>query len=389
QDAAGAADAPAAAAGGAPAAAPGNAASSVVPPPKPKPPSADAAPVAPPAAATAGGAPASAEKTIVLPPEEPPPARAAPPALPETNLPDRLDATATADPTPPQKPGAGTDWAPIAIGIVVIGLIVGILFAARKLLRPAPLPAASGLSPPRDDVAELTRNRLDRLERSLGGLERLIEDLQRGQLNIERRLAAMQSTAPAPVHAPAWPAAAAAPPPAAATGGLWRQDVAPPQPSPFPAPSPAPWPGPVPPPPAPRAAPVPVQRGRPAWLPRFRAILEHPAIQDYSEWATAVQARGVRLESDGQVYPEGDATSTILAMVTDEQGRWLIPGGELVAEFATRYQEALTLRRHVEAAFDLDTDGGGLLKLVEPAQLDSADAGGRIAVKGRLGGLRG
>ena len=122
----------------------------------------------------------------------------------------------------------------------------------------------------------------------------------------------------------------------------------------------------------------------------YRAMLAQPTIQAFNSWARTYGAADALVDADGTVRPGGERAAGMLVEVRIGPDRALLfPGGDVVAEFSTRYATLLAARAPLGAAFEMSVDGGGRLALLAPAMAAMADGEWRLAERGHLGGFTG
>lgn len=166
-----------------------------------------------------------------------------------------------------------------------------------------------------------------------------------------------------------------------------RQSTALPLTPPLPTPQPFAFAPPAPTPPAEPPPPDPGQRSA-AVLARYRELLPQPQRAEINRWADELGGVSVEVGDDGHFrrLPR-EAGGLLVAVPIDDATAIVVPGGRLVVDFSTSYTSTLALRPLIKETFGLVTDGGGVMRLVEPALAVFDGDGWRLTKPGCISGL--
>lgn len=121
----------------------------------------------------------------------------------------------------------------------------------------------------------------------------------------------------------------------------------------------------------------------------YRKLIAQPRKADIKRWIDEQGGELCEVVDDGSFQTSRDGTGLLVMITLDETRALILPGGRLVVDFATNFANPLSLRSVTRQTFDLEPDGTGVLRLVEPAQAEYRDGAWRLANAGRLAGLTG
>ena len=120
----------------------------------------------------------------------------------------------------------------------------------------------------------------------------------------------------------------------------------------------------------------------------YRTLIAQPRKGEIARWFEDVGGVGCEIGDDDsfQLVGRGDGARLMLVPMT-ESVAMVLPSPLMVADFPTSFADVLTARTVVRRSFDLDADGSGALRLVEPAQAVLREGTWRLRQPGRLAGL--
>ncbi|MFK3889752.1 hypothetical protein [Sphingomonas sp. NPDC079357] len=120
----------------------------------------------------------------------------------------------------------------------------------------------------------------------------------------------------------------------------------------------------------------------------YRTLIAQPRKTEINRWIETAGGQGCELDEDGsfQTVARDDAPLLILVPLTDRLAV-VVPSARLVLDFATSFADSLALRPALRQSFELDADGSGMLRLIEPAIAVRTERTWRIKMPGRLAGL--
>lgn len=121
----------------------------------------------------------------------------------------------------------------------------------------------------------------------------------------------------------------------------------------------------------------------------YRRLIAQPRKADIKRWIDEQGGELCEVIEDGSFQTSRDGTGLLVMIALDETNALILPGGRLVVDFATNFANPLSLRSVTRQSFDLETDGTGVLRLLEPALAEYRDGAWRLAGAGRLAGLTG
>lgn len=120
----------------------------------------------------------------------------------------------------------------------------------------------------------------------------------------------------------------------------------------------------------------------------YRTLIAQPRKGEIARWFEDVGGVGCEIGDDDafQLVGRGDGARLMLVPMT-ENTAMVLPSPLMVADFPVSFADVLTARTVVRRGFDLDADGSGALRLVEPAEAVLREGIWRLRKPGRLAGL--
>lgn len=121
----------------------------------------------------------------------------------------------------------------------------------------------------------------------------------------------------------------------------------------------------------------------------YRKLIAQPRKADIKRWIDGQRGEPCEVLEDGSFQTSRDGSGLLVKIELDDARALILPGGRLVVDFATNFANPLSLRSVTRQTFDLEPDGTGVLRIVEPAYAEYHGGAWRLASAGRLAGLTG
>lgn len=120
----------------------------------------------------------------------------------------------------------------------------------------------------------------------------------------------------------------------------------------------------------------------------YRELIARPRKNDIVRWFEEAGGLPCEATDEGlfQLVERGEGARLTLLPLTDRFAL-VLPSALMVVDFPTSFADVLSARAAVRQTFDLDADGSGTLRLVQPALAMLADGVWRLKTSGRLAGL--
>lgn len=120
----------------------------------------------------------------------------------------------------------------------------------------------------------------------------------------------------------------------------------------------------------------------------YRELIARPRKNDIVRWFEESGGLPCEATDEGlfQLVERGEGARLMLLPLTDRFAL-VLPSALMVVDFPTSFADVLSARAAVRQTFDLDADGSGTLRLVQPALAMLADGVWRLKTSGRLAGL--
>lgn len=123
-------------------------------------------------------------------------------------------------------------------------------------------------------------------------------------------------------------------------------------------------------------------------LEEYRQLLAQPRKSEINRWADERGGEACEVHDDGGFEAlSRDSGGLLILLKIDAERAVVLPGGRLVADFATNFANAISMRSVTRECFDLLNDGSGVIRLIEPALARRGDGRWRLDRPGKLAGF--
>lgn len=125
-----------------------------------------------------------------------------------------------------------------------------------------------------------------------------------------------------------------------------------------------------------------------ALLVNYRQLIAQPQKSEINRWADENGGEACEVHEDGTFHAlSRDAGGLLILLRIDADRAVVLPGGRLVADFATNFANAISMRSVTRDCFDLVNDGSGVIRLIEPALARRSDGRWQLARAGKAAGF--
>ncbi len=123
-------------------------------------------------------------------------------------------------------------------------------------------------------------------------------------------------------------------------------------------------------------------------LDQYRQLLAEPRKSEINRWLDDNGAIRCEVTEDGEILPLGRDGGGLLALLPAGDDRALVlPSARLIADFATSFANAISMRPVTRNLFALECDGTGKMRLIEPAEVAASGERWTLVRAGTLTGL--
>jgi hypothetical protein len=124
-------------------------------------------------------------------------------------------------------------------------------------------------------------------------------------------------------------------------------------------------------------------------LEQYRELIAQPRKNEINRWSDDIGGTACEVTEDGTVKPLSRDEGGLLVLVTkDGVNGAVVPGGRLVVDFPTSFSNVISMRSVTRHSFELEADGSGILRLVEPALVTRAGDRWQLVRAGTIAGLK-